>query len=142
MKLQVLRPKNRDIRFALGDLEAAVLQKLWEADGPMSVRDFQGKLSRSRPIAVTTAATILDRLHQKGLVSRKLVREGGPHYLYSARVTEEQFKHAVVDNVMGALLRGFNDVTVAYLAEKMANKPKDLRIISRYLSRLEREARS
>lgn len=142
MKLQVLRPRNRDIRFALGDLEAILLQQLWGADGPMSVRDFQGKISRNRPIAVTTAATILDRLYRKGLVSRKLVREGGPRYLYSARVTEEQFKHAVVDNVMGALLRGFNDVTVAYLAEKMTDRPRDRRIISKYLGRLKSEARS
>jgi len=34
------------------------------------------------------------------------------------------------------LLRGFNDVTVAYLAEKMADKPEDHRIISKYLNRL------
>lgn len=52
------------------------------------------------------------------------------------RVTEEQFKHAVVDNVMGALLRGFNDVTVAYLADKMTDKPTDRKVISKYLSRL------
>jgi predicted transcriptional regulator len=136
LKLQVLHPTNRDIRFALGDLEATMLQKLWDADEPTSVKEFQGKISRNRPIAVTTVATILDRLHRKGLVSRELVKEGGPRYLYSARVTEEQFKHAVVDNVMGALLQGFNDVTVAYLAEKMTDKPTDRRIISKYLSRL------
>ena len=37
-------------------------------------------------MAVTTVATILDRLQQKGVVSRELVREGGPHYLYSAKL--------------------------------------------------------
>jgi predicted transcriptional regulator len=90
---------------------------------------------------VTTVATILDRLHRKGIVSRELAREGGPHYLYSARLTEAEFKHAVVDNVMGTLLRSFNDMTVAYLTEKFADyRPSDRRIIEKYLNRLRSEA--
>jgi predicted transcriptional regulator len=91
-------------------------------------------------VAVTTVATILDRLHRKGVVSRELVKEGGPHYIYSPRLTEEEFKHVVVNNVMGALLRGFNEVTVAYLAEKMTDTPNDRKVMSKYLSRLKNEA--
>ncbi|MGA3109397.1 MAG: BlaI/MecI/CopY family transcriptional regulator [Candidatus Bathyarchaeia archaeon] len=139
MKLQVLHPNNKDIRFALGDLEAAMLQELWKSPTALSVREFHEKIARNRSIAVTTVATILDRLYRKGVLSRKLVREGGPHYLYSSRLTKDAFKHVVVNNVMGALLRGFNDVTVAYLAEKMADKPEDRRIISKYLNRLKSE---
>ena len=137
MKLRSLRPNSRDIGFALGDLEAAVLRQLWQVDKPVSVRDFQGMISRTHPIAVTTVATILDRLYQKGLVSRQLTRIGGPHYMYRARMTENEFKHAVVNNVMGTLLQSFNDVTVTYLAEKMSSdSPNDRRILSKYLSRL------
>jgi predicted transcriptional regulator len=133
----VVRPRCRDLRFALGDLEAIVLPELWQIDKPISVRDFHRIISSTHPVAVTTVATILDRLYRKGLVSRELVREGGPHYLYETRVTEEEFKHAVVDNVMGALLQNFNDVTVAYLAEKIcANRPNDQRLLSKYLNRL------
>jgi len=136
LKLQVVRPSNRDIRFALGDLEAALVRELWEAGRPLSVREFQARVSKSRSAAVTTVATILDRLYRKGIVSRKLVKEGGPHYIYSARLTEEEFKHVVVKSVMGALLRGFNEVTVAYLAEKMTDSPGDRKVMSKYLSRL------
>jgi len=138
LKLQVLHPSNRDIRFALGDLEAILLQELWETDGRLSVKELHIRVSRNRAVAVTTVATILDRLHRKGIVSRKLAREGGGHYLYSARLTEDQFKHVVVHDVMGALLRGFNDVTVAYLAERMTDKPTDRKIISKYLSKLKK----
>ena len=141
MKLQVLHPTNRDLRFALGDLEAIVLQRLWETDKSLSVKEFQRKISRSRPVAVTTVATILDRLYRKGIVARQLIKEGGPHYVYSARVTEDQFKHVVVHNVMGALLRGFNDVTVAYLTDKMADGPEDRKVISKYLKRLKDKAK-
>jgi len=141
LKLQVLHPTNRDLRFALGDLEAIVLQRLWETDKSLSVKEFQRKISRNRPVAVTTVATILDRLYRKGIVARQLIKEGGPHYVYSARVTEDQFKHVVVHNVMGALLRGFNDVTVAYLTDRMADGPEDRKVISRYLKRLKDKAK-
>ncbi len=141
MRLQVLHPTNRDLRFALGDLEATVLQRLWETDESLSVKEFQRKISKSRPVAVTTVATILDRLYRKGIVARQLIKEGGPHYVYSARVTEDQFKHVVVHNVMGALLRGFNDVTVAYLTDRMADGPEDRRVISKYLKKLKDKAK-
>jgi len=141
LKLHALHPRNSDIRFALGDLEAAMLEALWKAGSSLSVREFHDKIAPTRPVAVTTVATILDRLYRKGLISRKLVKEGGPHYLYSSRLSEVEFKHVVVNNVMGALLRGFNDMTVAYLAERMADKPEDRRIISKYLNRLKGDDR-
>lgn len=140
LKLQALHPRHRDLRFVLGDLEAVVLRQLWNIENPVSVKDFQALVSEKRPVAVTTVATTLDRLYQKGLVSRELVREGGPHYLYKARMTEGEFKYAVVDGVMQALLEGFNDVTVAYLAERIGTKrPDDVRVLSKYLNRLRRK---
>ena len=140
MRLSVLHPSYRDLRFALGDLEAAVVEELWKTDQPLAVKDFHERISRNRQVAVTTIATILDRLYRKGVLSRKLIKDGGPHYLYSSRLSEEEFKHAIVNNVMGALLRSFNDVTVAYLTEKMAGTAGDRRIISKYMSKLRREA--
>jgi BlaI family transcriptional regulator, penicillinase repressor len=118
-----------------------MLEELWKSGSPLSVREFHEKIAHSRPVAVTTVATILDRLYRKGILSRKLVKEGGPHYLYSSRLSKEEFKHVVVNNVMGTLLRGFNDMTVAYLAERMVDKPQDLRIISKYLNRLKGDER-
>jgi predicted transcriptional regulator len=140
LRFNVLHPSNRDIRFALGDLEAAIVEELWKSGQPLSVKDFHERVSRNRQVAVTTVATILDRLYRKGILSRKLMKEGGPHYLYSPRLSEEQFKHAIVNNVMGTLLRSFNDVTVAYLTDKMAGTSGDRRVISKYMSKLRREA--
>jgi predicted transcriptional regulator len=140
LKLLAVRPNHRDLRFALGDLEAVVLRQLWETKKPLSVRESQAVIGKTRPVAVTTVATILDRLYRKRLVSRQLTKDGGPHYLYKAKVTEEQFGQAVVENVMGGLLQSFNDVTVAYLAERMgASDGSDLRVISKYLNRLRKK---
>ena len=141
MKLGVLRPHQRDLKFALGDLESIVLRQLWESKSSLSVREFQVKISRTRPVAMTTVATILDRLYGKGIVGRKLIREGGAHYVYSSKFTEEQFKHQVVDNVMGTLLGSFNEITVAYLSNKMSDGKND-RQLSKYLERLSGKKRT
>jgi dienelactone hydrolase len=52
LKLQVIRPANTDIRFALGDLEAILVGELWEAGTPLSVRELQVRTSRIKSAAV------------------------------------------------------------------------------------------
>ena len=63
------------------------------------------------------------------------MKDGGPHYVYSAKLTEEEFKHAVVNNVMHTLLSSYNDVTIAYLSSKMAYEKND-HSLTKYLDRL------
>ncbi|CAN5258984.1 MAG: BlaI/MecI/CopY family transcriptional regulator [Nocardioidaceae bacterium] len=65
----------------LGDLERDVMDRLWGAAEPRSVRDVHAELSAERELAYTTIMTVLDRLTRKQLVSR--TREGRA-YLYSA----------------------------------------------------------
>lgn len=60
--------------------------------------------------------------------------------MYKTKLTEEEFRQAVVKNVMERLLDSFNDVTVAYLTEKI-NSPdgSDLHVVSKYLNRLRKK---
>ena len=60
--------------------------------------------------------------------------------MYKPKVTEEEFKQAVVENVLDGLLQSFNDETVAYLAEKMgASEGSAHPTISKYLNRLRKK---
>jgi predicted transcriptional regulator len=54
----------------LGELERAVMDVLWGADGPLGGRDVLAALSERGP-AYTTVLTVLDRLIQKGVVRRE-----------------------------------------------------------------------
>jgi len=63
----------------LGDLEREVMNRLWDADGPLSVRDVL-ELMDSHDLAYTTVMTVLDRLSRKDLVTR--TRQGRA-FLYS-----------------------------------------------------------
>ena len=64
----------------LGDLERDVMDRLWAAGHPCSVREVHSELAESRELAYTTVMTVLDRLSRKRLVSRTLE---GRAYLYS-----------------------------------------------------------
>lgn len=63
----------------LGELEATVMEHLWQADRPRSVRDVLEELQQDRSIAYTTVMTVMERLYRKGVLTRV---EDGRAYLY------------------------------------------------------------
>ena len=65
-----------------GELEALVMQCLWDRDEPMSVRQVLDQLLAGRQVAYTTVMTVMDRLHRKGVLDRE---EDGKAYLYTPR---------------------------------------------------------
>ena len=54
----------------LGELERAIMDVLWEAANPLSVREVSGLLT-DRDLAHTTVMTVLDRLAKKGFARRE-----------------------------------------------------------------------
>ena len=71
----------------MGQLEAAVMHRLWDWDRPASVREVVDDLQRERKIAYTTVMTVADRLAKKGLTSRE---RDGRAWRYSASATREE----------------------------------------------------
>ena len=52
---------------SLGELERAVMERLWAADGPVAATTLREELA-DRAVALTTVHTVLTRLEQKGFV--------------------------------------------------------------------------
>lgn len=65
----------------LGDLEAAIMDRLWSWGRPATVRDVLDDLRTSRTIAYTTVMTVMDTLHRKGILRRE---RDGRAYRYEA----------------------------------------------------------
>jgi predicted transcriptional regulator len=72
--------KRRD-----GALENEILGVLWSADRPLPPGEIKARLATD--LAYTSVATVLGRLHAKGLVRR---REAGRAFEYEAVVDESQ----------------------------------------------------
>jgi len=52
----------------LGTLEREVMDHLWDADGPQTVREVHQAINAERKLAYTTVMTVLRRLAGKGVV--------------------------------------------------------------------------
>jgi predicted transcriptional regulator len=54
-----------------GELEAAIMDRLWERGSPALVREILDDLREDRPLAYTTVMTVMDNLHRKGWLRRQ-----------------------------------------------------------------------
>lgn len=83
----------------LGALESAVMEQLWAADEPVSVRAVV-ELLHERQLAYTTVATVLDKLHRKGWVERERV---GRVWQYRPKVgSSEHAAHLMREALTGS----------------------------------------
>lgn len=108
---------------SLSPLEASVLTVL--ADGrAMKVREVHASLSRAggrRKVVLTSVAVMLDRLHGKGLVGRKIETcRGGTRYIYSLKKPAEQIEEDYLQQRVDALIGQFGDKATAYFHKRFA----------------------
>lgn len=80
-----------------GALEHDIMVVLWAADGPLQPGDVKDRLATE--LAYTSVATVLGRLHVKGLARRT---EVGRSYAYEASVDESQLAVRRMGEVLSA----------------------------------------
>lgn len=71
-----------------GDLEAVIMDRVWERGEPVTVRELFDELAAERTIAYTTVMSTMDNLHRKGWLDR--AREGKA-YRYTATASREEY---------------------------------------------------
>ena len=81
----------------LGDLEAAIMQRLWLWRRPATVREVVDDLRQTRAIAYTTVMTVMDTLHRKGILRRELC---GRAYRYQAVLSREEHSAQLMQAVL------------------------------------------
>jgi predicted transcriptional regulator len=54
-----------------GELEAVIMERLWELGRPVLVREMVDALRPERSLAYTTVMTVMDNLHRKGWLRRE-----------------------------------------------------------------------
>lgn len=98
-----------------GTLEHAVLVALWNL-GEASVREIYARVGEPSGLVYTTVAKILDRLHVKGLVSRKRV---GRTFVYEPKAKRETVERARASQTLRQLLAPEPHPAIATLVEAM-----------------------
>jgi predicted transcriptional regulator len=96
----------------LAPLELECMSALWPL-GEGTVRDIHGHLAQSRPRAYTTIMTIMDRLAQKGIVTRRKV---GRAYRYQANLSADEARFSAVEKIIAGFFSGSADALAIHLA--------------------------
>jgi predicted transcriptional regulator len=119
----------------LGELEAAVMDLFWSADGSRVVRDVVLELAPQRTLAYTTVMTVMDNLHRKGFLHRE---RDGRAWRYAAALTRDTY----VAGLMSDALSGSSDRAGALVrfAEQMDGA--DAEVLARALSEAIAERRT
>ena len=106
----------------LGDQEHLVLSTVWEL-GPCTVRQVFEQVGRPRGLAYTTIATVLDRLHAKGLVVREL---DGKSHIYKPAKRRRAVEKARAKTLLGKILGADPVPSVASLVDAVEAIDPDL----------------
>ena len=80
-----------------GELEAVVMDRVWEHGGPVTVRELFDDLRRERPIAYTTVMSTMDNLHRKGWLARD---KDGKAYRYTAVASRDEYSARLMREAM------------------------------------------
>jgi BlaI family transcriptional regulator, penicillinase repressor len=99
--------------YELGDLQIAIMQVLWERK-EATTNDVHAALHPSRKLALTTIATMLQKLEKKGVVKH---RAEGRQFVYSTTIGREDVRKSMVGALLDRLFHGDGTALVNHLLE-------------------------
>ena len=123
----------------LGDLEARVLQAVWNLGEPAPARAVHEAVAHEHPVAPLTVITVLNKLVSKGILSRR-PREGLLHY--ASVLSEEAFMAHASRRVVEGILSFGPEAVAASLVDVLAERdPEQLAELGRLIRRRLRDER-
>lgn len=100
----------------LGELEKDIMEIIWQSNRPISVREVRVELSKKRKIAYTTVMTIMGRLVEKGVLSRRLK---GSSYLYHPRLSQEKFIAKAAHRIFSTAVSNLGEGVASYFLKEI-----------------------
>jgi len=117
-----------------GELEAVVMDRIWNRDGTTTVREIFDELAAEREIAYTTVMSTMDNLHTKGWLARE---RDGKAYRYWPTLTREQHSAQLMREALDG--GGRSDLVLSHFLEQIS--PEESARLRDALQRLARRAR-
>ncbi|HMD71842.1 MAG TPA: BlaI/MecI/CopY family transcriptional regulator [Bryobacteraceae bacterium] len=114
-------PRQKLTSASLTPLELEIMNVLWDT-GPANVQTVQARL-RGRDLAYTTVQTMLNVLHRKGRVKRRLKERA---FLYSPLLSRQKAVTQAVGDMIERFFGGSADSLVVNLVETRKLTPERL----------------
>jgi predicted transcriptional regulator len=81
-----------------GELEAVIMDRLWQWGRPVLVREVVEDLRGDRPLAYTTVMTVMENLHRKGWLRRE---RDGRAWRYEPTGSRSGYTAALMTDALG-----------------------------------------
>jgi predicted transcriptional regulator len=113
-----------------GDLEAVIMDRVWDRDGPVTVRELLDELLKERDIAYTTVMSTMDNLHRKGWLARV---KDGKAYRYTATASREEYSARLMQEALAG--GGDAEIVLSHFVAQMDGQESEvLRSVLRRLT--------
>ena len=123
-------PRQKIGNASLTPLELEIMNVLWET-GPANVQTVQARLA-GRDLAYTTVQTMLNVLHRKGRVKRRLQERA---FLYSPLLSRQKAVTQAVGDMIERFFGGSADSLVMNLVETRKLTPQKLARLQKLVER-------
>ncbi|MBN9390874.1 MAG: BlaI/MecI/CopY family transcriptional regulator [Chloroflexi bacterium] len=116
--ITVFRTDRDGVRKVLGDLEADIMEYIWESITPdrqwLTVRDVYEDFRLHRYIAYTTVMSTMARLGRKHILRARKIPGA---YVYTPSLSKEEFISSFVTQILENLLVSFSHSAENYLSQ-------------------------
>jgi predicted transcriptional regulator len=104
-----------------GDLEGVIMHRVWDRDGPVTVREMLDELQQERAIAYTTVMSTMDNLHRKGWLARV---KDGKAYRYTATASREEYSARLMREALAG--GGDTEVVLSHFVAEMDGQDSEV----------------
>jgi len=115
-----------------GELEAVIMDRLWDQGRPMLVREMVEDLHGDRPLAYTTVMTVMENLHRKGWLRRE---RDGRAWRYEPTGSRSGYTAALMNEALATS----NDRRTALAHFVLQMSPHDAALLREALNRSQPE---
>ena len=128
-------PENARSALALGKLERAIMDTLWDK-GEMSGSELFSKLGKKLKIRHNTLLTVCVRLVSKGLVSKF---KKGKYSYFSPVLSRDEFGKTVAGPLLKELIDVSSDSVLAAFVDNASSDPEKLNYLKSLIDKAEKK---
>lgn len=117
----------------LSELEQEIMSVVW-ALGKCTIREVVEETNKTKKLAYTTIATILERLHEKGLLKKDT---SAFTVVFTPKQSKEEFGQKMAQSLLEKFFGTFGDAAITSFAQSIDDLPKEkkehlLKLLQKY----------
>ena len=121
--------------ITLSEQQMEIMRVLWRG-GEATVQDVREALSKDKPLATTTVATMLSRLEKRGIIDHKTEER---QYVYFPLVSENEVRRSMVKDLVSNVFRGDFAALMSHLVKESEIDPDDLESLKQMIDEQEKK---